>query len=97
MQVPDCLIHVSISELEPSSSHCWLRVYLDWPVQSSLEKLTSIIKLTVSPLDILLDSMEITQIEMKKKEVKVKINVHKMNILGYLLKNNARTECPQGT
>lgn len=32
-----------------------------------------------------------------KKEVKVKINVHKMNILGYLLKNNACTECPQRT
>lgn len=32
-----------------------------------------------------------------KKEVKVKINIHKMNILGYLLKNNACTECPQRT
>lgn len=79
MQVPDCLIHGSISELEPNSSHCWLRVYLDWYVQSSLEKLTSIIKWTVSPLDILLDSMEITQIDIKKA-VKVKINVHLMNI-----------------
>lgn len=57
MQGPHCLIHVSISELETNSSHSWLRVYLDWYVQSSLERLTSIIKLTVLPLDILLDSM----------------------------------------
>lgn len=67
---------------------------LGWVCLKFTEK-TTIIKLTALPLATLLGSMEITQIKMKKR-VKVKVNVHKIKIIGSLLKHNTYAcKCPQ--